>query len=200
MRSMTHPWAICPRFGAVLLLLAVTGCSAKSPLEANGIAIAPGPDWKAASTSLWAVPGTPLAAWSGPSGSSFVAYVAIPAPGVDAKGLGVALATRLENLPELRLIKSDVETVDGLDAARVVAVAPGDGAQIAPTGQGKPIFNDGKPTKPTRRVTILIPRQQDVVGLLWHAPEESAEMLDAATETALKSLKLTRDTLSTSSY
>ena len=200
MRSLTHPRASRPRFGVLFLVLTISGCATKSPLEANGVSLSPGSDWKPASPTTWAVPGTPLAAWSGPSGSSLVAYVALAAPGVDAKGLGTALATRLENLPDLRLLKNEVAKIDGLDAARVVAVAPGDGAELAPTGTGKPRFNDDRPTKPTRRVTIIIPREQDTVAILWHAPEEAASSLDQAIETALSSLKLERDTLSTSSY
>ena len=200
MRSLTHLGALSPRFGVVLLFLTLAGCSPQSPLEANGITLAPGSDWKAASPTTWAVPGTPLAAWSGPSGSSLVAYLALPAPGVGAKGLGTALATRLENLPDLRLITNEVETIDGLDAARVVVVAPGTGAELAPTGRGKPLLSNGETPKPTRRVTILIPRQRNTVELLWHAPEESSAWLDGAIETTLKSLKITRETLSTSSY
>ena len=182
------------------LCLTIAGCSPQSPLEANGIKVAPGSDWKAVSLTAWPVPGTPLAAWSGPSGASFVVYVELPAPGVAAKGLGTGLATRLENLPELRLIKNDVETIDGLDAARVVAVAPGNGARLAPSGRGKPILDNGEIAKPTRRVTILIPRQRDTVGLVWHAPEQSAASLEGAIVTMLKSLKLSRDAISTSSY
>ena len=188
------------RFSSLFVLAFVAGCSPRSPLDANGINLAPGSEWKTAPFTSWPVPGTPIAAWSGPSGASLVAYLALPAPGLDAKSLGAGLVTRLENLPGLRVVKHEVEKVDGLDAAFVVAVAPGNGNRFAPTGTGEPIAVGGESLKPTRRVNLLIPRDRDTVGILWHAPEEKAKWLDEVVAATLKSVKISRDTLATYSY
>ncbi len=60
------------------------------------------------------VPGTPLAAWSGPDGSSLVAYRTLP--GASPEMLAEALGNRLENLPGLKLLVKRSETLAGLPA------------------------------------------------------------------------------------
>jgi hypothetical protein len=138
----------------------------------------------------WAVPGTPVAAWTGPGGASLVAYQALPIPGGTAEEVGKALETRLMNMPELRVLERRTTTVAGLDAARVEVVAPGSGDRLAPTSTGKPLALDGATLSPTRRVVVAVPRVADLFVLLWHAPETEAAQLAKAVETTLATVRL----------
>ena len=57
--------------------------------------------WRPMERTSVPVPGTPLAAWSGPAGgaASLVVYRALPIPDGTARGLAEGLANRLTNLP-----------------------------------------------------------------------------------------------------
>ncbi len=134
------------------------------------------------------VPGTPLAAWSGPDGSSLVAYRTLWVPGGSADMLAEALANRLENLPDLRLLVKRSEIVASMPAARVEVVAPGTGDSLAASGIGKPIEAAGKTLIPTRQVTLAFTRPSDTIYLTWHVPEQSYERIEPEIRSTLQSL------------
>ena len=73
------------RPGALLRLAAfglaiLHGCAPPGPLEVAGVEVRPPDGWSPVARDRWPVPGTPLAAWAGPSGSSLVVYRTLPAP------------------------------------------------------------------------------------------------------------------------
>ncbi|MEJ7639520.1 MAG: hypothetical protein WKF75_16475, partial [Singulisphaera sp.] len=138
------------------------------------------PSWRPMERTRVSVPGTPLAAWSGPAGGagSLVVYLALPIPDGTAKGLTEGLANRLTNLPGYRVVGRRTETWSGLEAARVDAVAPGMGDRLAASGLGKAVALEGRPLVPTRQVTLGFPRASDTLYLVWHAPESDAGMLE----------------------
>ena len=119
------------------------------------------------------VPGVPLAAWAGPDASSLVIYRELPAPGCTPAMIAEALANRMENLPELRLVAKRTETVAGTTAARVEVIAPGTGNALAPSGIGSPKAPDGKTLIPTRQVTIGFLRPSGTIYFSWNSPESS---------------------------
>ena len=113
------------------------GLRRKTPLDRAGIVLSTEQSWHAQNSAKWMVPGTALAAWSGPDGSSFVVYRTLWVPGGSAEMLAEALGNRLENLPGLKLLVKRTETLAGVAAARVEVVAPGTGDSLAATGLGE---------------------------------------------------------------
>jgi hypothetical protein len=140
------------------------------------------------------VPGKPLAAWSGPEGSSLVVYRTLPWPGGTAEMIAESLATRLTNLPELKVAEKRLEKVAGLSAARVESVGAGNGDAFAPSGVGTPIATQGKPLISTRQVTLGIPRSDGTLFLSWHMPESVHEKLTPGIDATLASLHLSAET------
>jgi hypothetical protein len=135
------------------------------------------------------VPGTPLAAWSGPDGSSLVVYRTLWVPGGTAELLAEALGNRLENLPGLRLLVKRTETVAGRVAARVEVVAPGTGYALAASGLGTPIQREGETLIPTRQITFGLVRPDDTLYITWHVAEASYERIAPDVQTTLDSLR-----------
>jgi hypothetical protein len=145
------------------------------------------------------VPGRALAAWSGPEGSSLVVYRTLPIPGGGTpEMITEALANRLMNLPELKLLSRRVESLTGATAGRVEVVAPGFGDSLAPSGIGSPIAIDGKELIPTRQITLGIPRASGPLYVTCHVPESAFAQVAPEIETAFRSLKLSPDTGSSS--
>ena len=136
------------------------------------------------------VPGVPLAAWSGPEGSSLVVYRTLPTPGGSSATIAEALANRLENLPGLEVRDKRTETVGGATAARVEVIAPGTGDALAPSGVGTPIAPPGKTLVPTRQVTIGLVRSDATLYLRWHAPESSYDRIAPDIRATLDSLRV----------
>jgi hypothetical protein len=134
-------------------------------------------------------PGTPLAAWSGPSGSSLVVYRTLWVPGGSAEMLAEALGNRLEGLPELKLLLKRTENVAGIPGARVEVIAPGTGDALAASGLGAPISPPGKTLIPTRQVTLAFNRQKGAIYFTWHVPERSYDRIDPEIRNMLQSLK-----------
>lgn len=187
-----------------LLVLGVapgfSGCSPSDPLARAGVEIRPPAGWKSVAAATWPVPGTPLAAWSGPGGSSLVVSRGLPAPETTARALAGALVNRLENLPGLRVVRTALDP-DGLTGAALVEVtAPGAGDSLAPTGIGRPVAVQGRPLVPTRRVVVVIPRADDTISIVWHAPESEADALATQISQTLRSLKVRRGQASNQSY
>jgi hypothetical protein len=136
------------------------------------------------------VPGKPLAAWSGPEGSSLVAYRTLWVPGASAEMLAEALGNRLQNLPDLRLLVKRSETVAGMAAARVEVVAPGTGKYLAASGLGTPIEPAGETLIPTRQVTLAFSRPGDTIYITWHIPEASYERIEPQIRSTLQALRI----------
>jgi hypothetical protein len=139
------------------------------------------------------VPGTPLAAWAGPEGSSLVVYRTLPAPGASADSIAEGLANRLTNLPGLSLEVKRIEEVGGLKSGRVEVVAPGTGDALAPSGVGTPIAREGITLQPTRQVTVAFPRANGPLYLTWHLPESAYAQVAPEIESTLKGLKMSAD-------
>jgi len=170
-------------------LALITGCEPAGPLGQAGVELTPPASWRSVKRSAWVVPGVPLAAWSGPDGSSLVLYRTLWVPGGTAEMLSEALGNRLENLPGLRLLVKRTETVDGRHAARVEAVAPGTGGALAASGMGTPLERAGKTLVPTRQVTVGFARPDNTLYLTWHIPESSYERIAPEIEATLESLR-----------
>jgi hypothetical protein len=145
------------------------------------------------------VPGSALAAWSGPAGSSLVAYRALPMPGGSAGAFATALANRLENLPGFTLVVNRAETIAGATAARVEAIAPGIGARLVPSGTGIPVAPEGMTAAPTRQVTVAFVRGDLTLVFVWHVFDASYAQIAPDIETTLESLRFT-SSARTSSY
>jgi hypothetical protein len=177
--------------GALLgvLLGLIAGCGAKTPLNLAGIALSPQEPWHAQNRTTWMAPGTPLAAWSGPDGSSLVAYRTLWVPGGSAEMLAEALGNRLESLPELKLLVKRTETVAGVPAARVEVVAPGTGDALAASGLGSPVSPPGKTLIPTRQITLAFNRTSGAIYLTWHVREGSYDRIEPEIGNMLQSLK-----------
>ena len=176
------------------------GCFRAESLERAGVSLRPSERWRPVAKTTWPVPGTPLAAWSGPEGSSLVVYRSLPVPGGSPAEIATGLATRLENMPGLSILERGSETAGGMTASRVEAVAPGTGDAFAPTGRGTPTVPPGKVLVPTRRIVVTFVRGGDTISLVWHAPEANASVLESQAAETLKTLTLDRNRLATSSY
>jgi hypothetical protein len=135
------------------------------------------------------VPGVALAAWAGPEDSSLVLYRTLPVPDGTAAKIAEALATRLENLPGLKIAVKRTENIADTTAARVEVVAPGTGDAIAPSGIGSPIAPEGKSLIPTREVTVGFVRPGETVFLTWHTPESSYQRIAPDIDATLKSFR-----------
>ena len=167
---MSHKIAL---LSVAVALVLIAGCQPAGPLARAGIAFTPPASWRPVEPTASQVPGVPLAAWAGPDGSSLVLYRTLPAPGGSPDMIAEALANRLENLPELRLVVNRTETVGETTAARVEVVAPGTGDALAPSGTGTPIAPAGKTLIPTREVTLGFHRPDATLFLTWVRPESS---------------------------
>jgi len=190
-------WRFWSALGALgfgwIVTLGLTGCQPSSPLENAGLSLAVPGAWRPVEPDRWMVPGTPLAAWSGPEGSSLSVYRTLPNPEVTAPMITEALANRLTNLPELKLLVGKTETIAGQPAARVEVLAPGTGAALAPSGVGTPVAPEGETLVPTHQVSIAFARTSGPLYLSWHMPERAHARIAPDIEAVLKSLKLSAD-------
>ena len=191
-----------PALGLALAswLVCVSGCSSRSALARAGVDLEVPAQWSPVPKDSRIVPGTPLAAWSGPSGSSLVVYTSLPIPEGQASALADQLATRLENLPGLRIVAAKTERIAGIESARVEVVAPGTGDALAPSGTGAPVSPSGSELVPTRRVMIGFIRPGDTLTLVWHAPEVAYASIEPQVEAMLKSLTVELKPADTSAY
>ncbi len=171
------------------MLLFVLGCGRASSVGIPGVELSPPPAWKPVERTAWMVPGQALAAWSGPQGSSLVAYRTLAGPDSSAGTIVDSLANRLENLPGYQLRERRSETVGGMTAGRVEVIAPGTGDAVAPNGLGTPVATDGKPLLPTRQVTLGFARPDGILYLRWHSPESSYDQIAPDIRKTLDSLR-----------
>ncbi len=190
-----------PVLAALCALVVTAGCQTRPALERAGVEVKPPSAWKAVSRTSYDVPGTPLAAWSGPRDASLVVYRTLPIPKGGAEALAEGYANRHQNLPGMKVVSRGVHNLgEGLRAARVVVVGPGAGDRFAPSGTGKPIPSGKEPLIPTRQVVFAIPRSDDTIWLCWHYPESAKDEITPQVETTLESLQITSDSSSSSSY
>lgn len=185
---------------ALFALLFCSGCFSTDPLTNAGISLSPPAGWRPIAPAAWPVPGIPLAAWTGPGGSSLVVYRSLPVPGGNPTALGEALAVILENNPGLKVLDRQMVKLGTFDASRVDVIAPGTGESLAPCGIGAPVAPAGKSLVSTHRVVLTAVRPADTLTLLWHAPEADAAKLESDVRETLKSLKVTSSRLATTSY
>jgi hypothetical protein len=136
-------------------------------------------------------PGSPLAAWSGPGGSSLVVYRTLPTPGGSAAAIVAGLSNRLENLPGLTVRVRRTESVADTTAARVEVVAPGTGDALAPSGTGTPVAPAGKVLVPTHQVTLGFLRPDGTLFIAWHVPETAYAQVEPDIDVTLASLRFT---------
>ena len=111
--------------------------------------------------------------------------------GRHAEMLAEALANRLENLPELRLVARRTETAGGMMAARVEVVAPGTGNALAASGMGAPIAPSGNPLVATHQVVLGFPRPVATLYLAWHVPESSYNRIAPEIQATIDSVRFT---------
>jgi hypothetical protein len=135
-------------------------------------------------------PGRMIAGWDGPGGSSLCVYSTLPITRPDPEALVVELATRLTNMPGLRVARREVVKLGETPAALVEVVAPGDGRSLAPTGLGKPQYGDGRAQRPTRQRSYTIPAAGETIVLAWHSPEEISASIEADVAATLATLSL----------
>ena len=174
-----------------IALTTISGCRPAGALERAGISLSPPASWRPAEPSAGKVPGVPLAAWTGPDGSSLVLYRTLPAPGGSAKMIGEALANRLANLPGLTVLVHRTETIGETTAAQVEVVAPGTGDALTPSGTGSPIASAGKSLCLTREVTLGFHRPDATLFLTWDIPESSYARVAGEIKTTLESVRFT---------
>ena len=159
---------------------------------AGGIALTVSASWQPAKPDATrAVPGIPLAAWAGPHGATLMVYRTLPAPGGSPAMIAEALANRLENLPESRLLVNRTEKIGETTLARVEVVAPGTGDALAPSGSGPPMAPAGKTLIPTREVTVGFHRPNATLFLTWNCPESSYERIAAEIRSTLETVRFT---------
>jgi hypothetical protein len=180
------------------LLVVIPGCKPGTLLERASVAVAPPASWHSVLPTTWMVPGTPLAAWSGPDGSSFAIYRTLWVPAGSPEMLAEALGNRLANLPGLKLLVKRSEAIAGIQAARLEVIAPGTGDALAPSGLGQPIQPPGKTLTSTRQVTLAFIRPTETIYLTWHMPENSYDRIEPDIRTTLQSLRF--DSRADSSY
>jgi hypothetical protein len=183
-----------------LFVVGSSGCESTLPLERAGVSLTVPQTWQPIDPLRFAVPGTPLAAWSGPEGSSLVIYQTLPDARASAHSIAEGLTNRLANLPGLTLRARRIETVAGLPAARVEVVAPGSGAALAPSGVGTPVATEGKPLVPTYQITVGFPRSGGTLFFSWHTPEAAHDRLAQEIESMLQSLSLRADSQPSTSH
>jgi hypothetical protein len=188
-------WVVMRSTRAAALVVAfhllIVGCQPANRLNRSGLQLAPPASWRPVKAATWIAPGLPLAAWSGPSGSSLVLYRTLPIPGGSPVGVVVALANRLENLPGLTVHVKRVESIGNSRAARVEVVAPGTGDALAPTGSGTPVVPDGRPLVPTRQVTVAFVQSEGTYYLTWHVPAAFYNQIEPDIKTVLESVQFT---------
>lgn len=169
--------------------IAAVGCQPSHPLTGAGLELNPPANWRPVDPKTRLVPGTPLAAWSGPQGSSLVIYTTLPIPGGTADAIAASLANRLTNLPELEVKTQKVVKIGDRPAARVEVVAPGTGDALAPSSVGKPMPSSGKALVATREIVVGLAGSDQTLYLSWTLPESSRDQILPEVEETLAKLR-----------
>ena len=119
------------------------------------------------------VPGVPLAAWSGPDGSSLVLFRTLPSPGGSRENDRRGRRQPARESAGLTLVVHRTETVGDIPrrGSKSSRRAP-----AMPWPPADPAFRPSPPGKsllPTREVTIGIHRPEATLFLTWNIPESS---------------------------
>lgn len=175
-------------WAAALALFALAGGCERSA-EWPGLTLQPPAGWQPTTAEGQPVPGVPLAAWTGPQGARLVVYRTLPNPGGTPASAAKELATRLANLPELKVLSQRVESYGGYEAGRVEAVAPGSGSALAPSGTGTPVSLDDQKLVPTRLVSVAFVRPGGTLWATWYYPDAAHDVLGPQVEATLRSLQ-----------
>ncbi len=173
---------------ALLGVFLVAGCSPARTAQSDG---APTliTQWTPTDPSAHVVPGRAVSAWRGPSGAVLVLYRTLVIPGGTAPDVAQAFATRIENLPGLKVVNWSADTVAGENVARVDVVGPGTGDALAPSSTGTAVAPAGKALVPTRQVTVFIVRPDATWQLAWSLPEARYEALAPEIKATVESLR-----------
>jgi hypothetical protein len=175
----------------IVAFVLISGCQPAGPLARAGITLNVPATWRPVEPIASRVPGVPLAAWTGPDGASLVLYRTLPAPGGSPTMIAEALANRLENLPELRLVVNRTEKIGETTAARVEVIAPGTGGALAPSGSGPPTAPAGKTLIPTREVTVGFHRRDATLFLTWNCPASAYARIADEIKATLETVRFT---------
>jgi len=176
------------------------GCQADSLMVGDRLDVRPPASWRVARLNLRPVPGEPIAAWSGPQGSTLIVYRALPIPGGTPESIATTLVHSLTNLPGIEIQSRRVQIVDGRAVARVEIIGPGTGDALAPSSTGKPTPPPGKSLIPTRELILGLPGREETLYFSWGIPESGREQLLPEIEATIASLRLPPDDESTSKY
>lgn len=133
--------------------------------------------WAEAPLAAYTVPGTTRGAWSGPSGSSIVAFVQEPGQAISPRILVDASAAAMKDKLGCKVDAAEVKTVGGKKAMWLVATGKGTGGAL--TGQGD---------VETTTHWVAIPREKDVVVVLLTCPAADYADRLPSFEKAIKSL------------
>ncbi len=182
---------------AVSALLLLGGCTAEDALTRELITVSLPSGWKPSEPAqpLWA--GEPLATFQGPH-STLGFYRNLRVPGAGPENLARDQVTRLDNLPGYTIVSESTPSIGGHKAARVEAVAPGDGSSWAPSGLGTPILVEGQKSIATHRLSVGFPREADTVWVVcyYSDPAKARPEIDAV----LDGLSIGVNPLKSSSY
>ncbi|MDR3618926.1 MAG: hypothetical protein P4L85_06210 [Paludisphaera borealis] len=186
------------RVGLLVVISLAAGCRFSPSKPESGLDLRLSADWRPVDRSTWSTPGAPIAAWSGPEGSSFVVYRALPIPRGTAEAIVAMTVNRLRNLPGFEILAGRTETIAGQPAARIEVIAPGNGDDLAPSGVGAAVALRNKPLTPTREITIGFARQAETLCFVWRTPEAAYGRIAPRIDSILAGLTLPPDRKSSS--
>lgn len=189
------------RAALIAVFLVGSGCSAGDPLAGAGLEVSAPPGWQPFRPGPATVAGEPLYAVRGPLATAII-YRTLPVPKGTARGLAAELSRRLENLPDLEILRVGTTRVGGMEAARVEVAAPGDGYSLAPSGMGRPALPDGRSLTRTHRISLGLPRRADTIWFVWHYAEDEQvrTRVEAEIEAMIRSISVRDPAQPTSSY
>jgi len=110
------------------------------------------------------------------------------------------LHNRLINLPGMKVVSQQTETLGTAEAAHLEVVGPGTGDSFAPSGVGTPVAPKDRELEPTRSIVVAFPRPADTLVLVWHLPESANADLREEIQTVLKGLHVESPRARVSTY
>lgn len=169
-----------------LFVLLAAGCQSSPQSEVSALtARLKLPEGWTPSTEAPDVPGDRVASWSGPDGATLVLYQTLGASDPRPESLARELANRMTNLPEARVLRSEVVETPSGKAALLETVAPGDGSRLAPSGLGTPKL-ESVPLVPTRQIGIGHLAPTRTLWLVAHYPDAIHDRIGPGLERSLR--------------
>jgi len=135
--------------------------------------------WAEAPVAAYTVPGVIRAAWSGPAGSSIVAFMQVSGRPLTARFLLDMSSKAMGEQPGCKVHVAKVRKVAGKDAMWMVLTGKGTGGAITPEGDTD-----------TTAHWVVVPREEDIVILLLTCPAVDYEARLPSFQEAVKSLKV----------